>query len=131
MIILDTHIWVWYLTQNEKIKPETVKKINKLKAAEKVFISSISIWEVCKLIEKNRIQFSIPLSEWLSIALSSNIYTVELSSNIFCESCMLPGEFHGDPADQMIVATSRIMEYDLITYDKKILNYKNVKSARS
>lgn len=130
MIILDTHIWLWYLTQNEKIKPETVKKINKLKTNEKVFISSISIWEVCKLYEKNRIQFSIPLSEWLSIALASQIYTIELNSNIFYEACMLPGEFHGDPADQMIVATSRIMKYDLITYDTKILNYKNVNSSK-
>ena len=31
----------------------------------------------------------------------------ELTRPILVESCLLPGNFHGDPADQMIVATAR------------------------
>ena len=130
MIILDTHIWIWYLTGNQKIESKTVTKIDNFKLNDEVFISSISIWEVCKLNELHRIQFSIPFNNWLEIALKSQIYTLELNAEIFYDSCSLPGEFHGDPADQMIVATSRVKKFDLITYDNKILNYKNVSSLR-
>ncbi|MFV1977575.1 MAG: PIN domain-containing protein [Candidatus Scalindua sp.] len=50
-----------------------------------------------------------------------NIFLVlELSSDIYLEAYALPGIFHSDPADQMIVATARLLNYKIITYDNKI-----------
>jgi PIN domain nuclease of toxin-antitoxin system len=45
------------------------------------------------------------------------------------ESCSLPGDFHKDPADQIIVATARVHNLTLLTKDRKILYYRHVKAA--
>ncbi|ODS33364.1 MAG: PIN domain protein [Candidatus Scalindua rubra] len=126
MILLDTHIWIWYLTKDKRLKERTYKLISRLKQKNEAYISSISIWEVCKLHEKGKIKFSLPLRTWLNSALTKGILIQELSTDIYLESCSLPGIFHGDPVDQMIVATTRLLNYKLITYDHKITNYKHV-----
>ena len=54
------------------------------------------------------------------------IRLLELTSEITIESTRLPGEFHRDPADQIIVATARIHACSLLTVDDKILNYPHV-----
>ncbi|MBW1887764.1 MAG: PIN domain-containing protein [Deltaproteobacteria bacterium] len=51
-----------------------------------------------------------------------------MSPQIALESCDLPGKFHNDPADRIIVATARIHALELITKDKKILDYPHVQA---
>ena len=41
---------------------------------------------------------------------------------------LLAGEFHRDPADQIIVATARIHDLPLLTVDTQILQYPHVKT---
>ncbi|MGR3178744.1 MAG: type II toxin-antitoxin system VapC family toxin [Candidatus Anammoxibacter sp.] len=103
-----------------------MKIIDRFKRKNEAYLSSISIWEVCKLHEKEKIKFSLPLRSWLNAAITKGILVKELSLDIYLESCNLPGSFHNDPADQLIVATSRLLNYRLITQDKKIINYKHV-----
>ena len=126
MILLDTHIWIWYLTQDRCLQQRTQTTINRYKKNNKAFVSSISIWEVCKLHEKGKIKFSLPIRNWLTAALKKGIFIQELSPEIYLESCSLPELFHGDPADQMIVATARLLKFKLITYDRKIIQYGHV-----
>ncbi|GJQ57269.1 MAG: twitching motility protein PilT [Candidatus Scalindua sp.] len=131
MILLDTHIWIWYLTKDTKLKERTYKLINLFNQNNEAYISSISIWEICKLHEKGKIKFSLPLRTWLNAALTKGILIQELSTDIYLDSCSLPGNFHGDPADQMIVATARTLNFKLVTYDKNISNYKHVELSSS
>lgn len=126
MILLDTHIWVWYLTRDQRLNKKTIEIIDVFKRKNEAYVSSISIWEVCKLHEKGKIKFSLPLRSWLKTALTKGILVKELSLDIYLESCNLPGSFHNDPADQLIVATSRLLNFRLMTHDKKIINYKHV-----
>ncbi len=126
MILLDTHIWVWYLNQDKRLKQKTKKIVDQFRQKNEAYISSISIWEVCKLHEKGKIKFSLPLKTWINTAITKGILIHELSPDIYLESCSLPESFHGDTADQIIVATSRILNAGLITYDHKILNYEYV-----
>ncbi len=130
MILLDTHIWIWYLTKDKRLKDRISKQINRLKQRSEVYISSISIWEVCKLHEKGKIKFSLPLRVWINSALTKGILVQELSSDIYLEACSLPGTFHSDPADQLIVATVRLLNYKIITYDNKIIKYKHVELSQ-
>ena len=53
----------------------------------------------------------------------TGIEVFNLSPKVASESCNLPGEFHKDPADRIIVATARINNLTLITKDKKIISY--------
>jgi len=53
---------------------------------------------------------------------------VPLDERVALESTKLPGEFHNDPSDQIIVATARVHNLTLITADRKILAYRHVKT---
>jgi len=69
------------------------------------------------------------LEEWMDKALSHpEIQLIELTPKIAIESTKLPGNFHCDPADQIIVATSRIYSIPILTIDKPILDYQHVKT---
>ena len=56
------------------------------------------------------------------------IQQIELTPRIAVASTKLPGEFHPDPADQIIVATAREYDCELLTVDRKILQYAHVKT---
>jgi PIN domain nuclease of toxin-antitoxin system len=53
------------------------------------------------------------------------IKVADLSPEIAVESTVMRG-FHSDPADQIIVATSRILGLRLVTSDKQILKFSEV-----
>ncbi len=126
MILLDTHIWIWWLDGSQELKPgqQTIINENKEKG---LGISVISCWELAKLVEYGRLELACSIDEWMDKALSHpEIQLLELTPEIAIESTRLPDNFHRDPADQIIVATSRIYNIPLLTSDKLILDYQHV-----
>jgi PIN domain nuclease of toxin-antitoxin system len=70
-----------------------------------------------------------PVAEWLDQALAyPGIRLLELTPRIIVESTQLPGTFHRDPADQLIVATAHVYTCPLVTVDKKVLVYPHVQT---
>ena len=127
MIILDTHIWIWNVQGDKRLSKAHLDLIREHENDE-IGISAISLWEVAKAVELKRLNFSIPIEDWFSIALNqSGIVVLPLTSIIAVESTNLPGNFHKDPFDQLIVATARIFDVPLITVDSEIVNYPHVK----
>jgi PIN domain nuclease of toxin-antitoxin system len=53
---------------------------------------------------------------------------VDLTRPIIVDSCALPQPFHGDPADQLIVATTRVLSAVLVTKDARLRDYPHVRS---
>lgn len=126
MIVLDTHIWIWWVHNDEQL---TQAQIGAIEANETdiIGVNAISCWEVAKLVEYRRLELPCALKEWFEQALAyPGIRVVELTPEIVIESTQLPGKFHRDPADQIIVASARIYDCPLITSDKKILKYSHV-----
>ena len=123
--LLDTHVWIWLLNGDDRIKQYRI--FTKIIAASKqtgLFASAISIWEIAMLEAKGRIAFSAGISSWVEDALKApGFQIVPLLPEISIDSTRLPGLFHGDPADRIIVATARFLKCSLITVDKKILAY--------
>lgn|SRR5947209_16238810 len=92
-------------------------------------VSIISCWEVAKLVEYKRLDLPSAIEEWLEQALRyPGVRLLNLTSRIIVESTQLPGSFHRDPADQLIVATARIHGCSLVTVDRKILAYEGVET---
>ena len=128
MILLDTHVWFWSLTEPDRLSRTSYDLIKRTPADERA-IASISIWEFAMMASKGRIQMKMGSEQWLRYATEkTGIQILELTPSIAIESCQLPGSFHADPADRIIVATARINGATLITKDKKILAYPYVNS---
>lgn len=130
MILLDTHIWVWWVHGEDRLKPAYRDAIA---AHEEVGIgvSAISCWEIAKLVQNKRLVLPCPTLEWLDQALGyPGVRLIDLSPRICAESTELPGAFHKDPADQIIVATARVLECQLLSEDELIREYPHVQLLR-
>lgn len=125
--LLDTHIWVWLLNGDSLIQQSAVfSHIVGASRKNALYISTISIWEVAMLEAKGRITFSTGITSWINDAISApGLQVVQLLPDISIDGTHLPGRFHGDPADRIIVATARFLKCPLITADGKILAYAN------
>jgi PIN domain nuclease of toxin-antitoxin system len=123
-ILLDTHILLWLMEGTPEFSKNTLQIIEQAATKNSIFVSSISIWEISMLEAKGRIILSQPITDWVKqTLLSPGIQLAPLTPEISIESSNLPDNFHGDPADRIIVATARIENLMLITKDKKILAY--------
>ncbi len=129
MIVLDTHIWVWWVDGNDRLT-ETQAEIIKANEQEVIGVSAISCWEIAKLVEHKHLEWLCSPEDWFKRALSyPGILLLELTPEIALESTRLPGGFHRDPADQIIVATARVHGCPLVTSDEKILRYPHVETV--
>lgn len=127
--LLDTHTWVWMQAFPGMLSAEAKRTVTGLSEKDELLLSAISIWEVCKLVEKGRISLFEDLETWVEQALDvPGLRVVALDFRVFHRSTTLPPPFHSDPADQMIVATARLRDATIITKDTLIRQYPHVKS---
>ena len=83
--------------------------------------------QIAKLCEYERLELPVELPEWFRLALGyPGVAILELTPDIAMESAGLPGRFHRDPADQIIVATARVHQASLVTSDRKLVRYPHV-----
>lgn len=130
MIVLDTHIWIWWVNESEQL-PSDLEALISQHVPTGLGVSVISCWEVAKLVERGRIELTMPVKQWLTEALSfPGVRLLELTPDIAVDSTQLPGTFHRDPADQMIVATARYHDVPLVTLDAKLLEYQYVQTPQ-
>lgn len=127
LTFLDTHVWVWWVTKDKRLSSKAHNLIETAASKQGVWISAISIWEIAKKVEKNQLVLDRNLRAWIDAALTKpGLYVAELTQDILIESCELPKPFHGDPADQMIVATVRHHRGRLVTKDAALLRYEHL-----
>jgi PIN domain nuclease of toxin-antitoxin system len=116
MIILDTHFWFWWLLESPKLSTQSAEAIA---INTEIGISAIRCWELAMLLSKNRIMLSMDVQIWLNLALQHpKVILLPLSPEIAVLSTRLPGEFHGDPADRLIVASSLVHKVSLVSKDE-------------
>jgi PIN domain nuclease of toxin-antitoxin system len=129
VIVLDTHIWVWWVSENPRLTPQQQETIAAYQSSG-LGVSIISAWEVAKLVEKKRLELSCSVEEWLKQAVAyPGVRILPLTLSIVVQSTQLTG-FHNDPADQMIVATSKVRNCPLLTADEKILAYPGLQTLK-
>lgn len=129
MIVLDTHVWIWWV-HRDALLPLNYQNYIQSHAAFGLGVSVFSCWEVAKLDVLGRVILPLPINDWLKFALAEpGIRLLDLTPAIVVEANHLPGKFHRDPADQLIVATARVYNCPLVTMDTAIRNYSHVQLA--
>jgi len=81
---------------------------------------------------KGRLELKVPCGEWIRQALATpGLGLVPLTPEIAIESSRLPGHFHGDPADRLLIATARVGRFAFLTKDDRLLEYSRLGFVRT
>jgi PIN domain nuclease of toxin-antitoxin system len=124
LILLDTHVAIWYGNGTD-LKPAARRAIDMHLKERKTLLSAISAWEIGMLVAKGRISLPDQPAEAYIDALFSRdgISEEPITAKIAEYAARLPEGFHGDPADRLIVSTAVLRSAALITRDERILAY--------
>jgi PIN domain nuclease of toxin-antitoxin system len=124
-LLLDTHCWVWMqFGLTDRFTAAGRAAIRDASRDDNLWLSVISIWEVGLLESKGRLALFVSCERWVDEALAMpGLRLAQITPRIALQSTRLPGEFHGDPADRILVATAMIEGARLLTKDRQILSY--------
>ena len=131
MIVLDTHALLWWVSTPDRI-PRKSRRLLDTAIAEKksILVSSISLWEIALLVERGRLELTMPVTVWLSHLEAIQWLTfVPVDNGIAVRSVQLDAFPHRDPADRIIVATALGQNATLITADDRLRGYSPLRSS--
>ena len=120
MILLDTHAWVWFVSNPELLSKTAKNAVDSAMEQKEIFISSISAWEVALLVAKKRLYLTLEVTDW--IAKSERLPFLQflpVDNYVAVKSVNLPQPLHSDPADRIIIATAITIGAPVVTKDEK------------
>jgi PIN domain nuclease of toxin-antitoxin system len=128
MILLDTHALIWWVN-GDSMSPRAASAMAAELQGGEIAVSSITAWEIAMLTTRGRLSLSIDVTTWLAaIQQIERVGFVAIDNEIAVNAVELPGEFHKDPADRLIVATARKLGVPIVTADQKIIDYPHVRT---
>ena len=126
-LLLDTHVWIWSQENPDLLPPQTREAIND--RSNGCAVSVISELEIARLAQRKQIELDRGVEEWIDKSIAVlGAHEIELSRVIAVEAYRLPGEFHRNPADRVLVATARLFGMTLVSADRQLLRYRHVNS---
>jgi PIN domain nuclease of toxin-antitoxin system len=129
MIIIDTHIWLWLLHDLSQLSNAAREQIEIEEPENGILVSAISVWEIAVKSSLGKLALPLSIDDWYTLAKSHSGTVIEaLNPEDAIASTQLPGDFHKDPVDRIIVAMARRYDVPLITCDNNILKYPHVKT---
>ena len=131
MIVLDTHVLIWWVNGDGQLSPKARAAIEHEQRSDDgiILVSAISAWEIAMLVARDRLVLGMNLDDWLGTVREIEcVRIVPVDEAVGIGSTRLPGEFHKDPADRMITALARHYNVPLVTADERIRAYKHVRS---
>ena len=131
VIVLDTHALLWWVSNPEQI-PSRARRLLERSITDDagVSASSITAWEIAMLVERGRLELTMPVEEWIARVESLPWLTfVPVDNRIAMRSVRLENFAHRDPADRIIVATAFVLNAMLVTGDARLRSYTAVRTA--
>lgn len=127
MILLDTHSLIWWVSKDKKLSPAALAAIQD--DGLEILVSSMTIWEIALLVTHGRIGLSKSLEVWIAtVEKIDKVAFIPVDNDIAVGAITLPGDFHKDPADRIIIATARKFGAPIVTADDKIRGYPHVRT---
>ena len=120
MLNLDTHVLLYAVTG--ALRPRETR----LLSADRWSVSAIVLWEIAKLAQLGRIV--VDLDDADVVRALARVHVWPLTREIARTSTRL--DIRGDPADELIAATSVVHNIPLVTRDRALLKSKLVPHAR-
>ena len=127
--LLDTHVWFWYLVGSDRLPPGLRDAIDD--ALGELWLSPISVWELCMLDERGRVRLEPDRRSWVEEALG-RLPLEEASLNR--EVALVSSEVElaqRDPADRFLAATALVFSLTLLTVDERLTNAPGIPTRSS
>lgn len=121
MILLDTHVLVWLLSDDRRLGKQTREAIDRSWARGEAAISAITFWEVAMLQHKGRLSLLAEIGAWRKSLLEEGLVEIAVDGEVGIRAGLLQ-DLHGDPADRLIVATA-LEGHRLVTADDRLLEW--------
>lgn len=125
MILLDTHVLVWLDMGSPRLGKKALQLIDKALADDELAVSAMSFWEVAMLAGRGRLELPCEVGQWRKELLDKGVREIPLHGGAAIRAGELR-DFHGDPADRMIVATVLETSASLVTADERILSWRGL-----
>jgi PIN domain nuclease of toxin-antitoxin system len=130
VIVLDTGTWIWWVTDPSRLSARARRVIEHEEAQHGLVVSAISVWEVAVKVALGKLTIDRDVRTWVTLASSYPGVTLHpLEARDAVESTLLPGRFHRDPADRILIAIARRFDVDLVTSDRAIRRYRHVRTV--
>ena len=122
MILLDTHVWLWWMAAPKRLSSRARETIDQ---ASVIGISTLSAWEVAMLATRGRISLDRDIGSWVRQAFTeARVESLAPSVEVAVAAGLLDSrDFPGDPIDRLIYATSQATHAPLVTRDAGIRTF--------
>lgn len=121
MIVLDSHVWFWWVNLEHQRLPEYM--ITRIEGEDQVGVSPVSCFELALAEKKDRLALPLPPTEWFHYALEgSNVILLPVSPEITVRAVALT-DVHRDPFDRIIIATALELDAQLASLDRLFDGY--------
>jgi PIN domain nuclease of toxin-antitoxin system len=121
MIVLDTHVLVWWLAQPRNLSVKALRLVRASAARAEIGVSTISLFEIATLVRRRRLVLAMSFSSWVAALRSmSEINLQPVSPEIALAAGDFDEPFPGDPADRLIAATAWVAGAKLVTADERL-----------
>jgi len=122
VILLDTHVLVWTVSNPAQLSREATRHIRKAQREDGCAIASITLWELALLFQRNRLRAPGTTEASIHEILDqSKVHVLEITPEIAALAMTFPETYPKDPGDRLIGATARALGITLITQDERIL----------
>jgi len=129
MIVLDTHVWVWWINGCTRLSDAANGAVKAAKEQGSIHISSMSVWEVAMLVRRKRLELTMDVSDWIRKCESIPFLHFDpVDNDIAQRAVLLPTTVLKDPADRIIVATAIELGASLVTKDHHIGAFDGVRT---
>ncbi len=130
MIVLDTHAWVWWVADPQRLSRAARAAIDQAAGLRQLHVSCISVWEVAMLVARGRLRLTMDVGDWLAAAEAlASLTFVPVDARIALRSVQLAAPLHQDPADRMIIATALVLGARVVSKDERMHAYPHVEAV--
>lgn len=130
MIVLDTGVWIWWVTDPARLSARARAAIEAEEPRQGLVVSAISVWEVAVKVALGKLEIDRDVRSWVTLASAyPGVIVHPLDPHDALESTLLPGRFHRDPADRILIAVARRLAVALVTSDRAIRRYRHVRTV--
>lgn len=120
-LLLDTHVWLWWNTESDRLDPAAVRRIENPR--HEVFLSAASVWEMAIKRRLGKLPLPEPVAAYVARRLKSDSVRELPVSVGHAAGVETLDPLHKDPFDRLLVVQARHEGLRLLTVDPLVLAY--------